>query len=130
MVQSSPPAAANRHALAIDKIRRTWRSFASSIVVTTRAAEKANGSLLAYKELDDAVVTSIRARVEFRRCCNLLEGSLTGQAKEHEALEGWLRSQPNMGTKRTPRLNGSEEMTHSSGVVPIESAIDSSSPLT
>lgn len=125
MVQSLPPASSNRHALAMDKIRRTWRSFASSIVVTTRAAEKAHGNPLALKELDDAVVTSIRARVEFRRYCSLLEGSLTGQAKEHEALEGWLRSQPSMGKKRTSRLNGSEAMTHPSGVLPlVDGAID------
>ena len=84
----------------IDKLRRSWRSLASSIVVTVQAAEKAATRPSGNKELDDAIVTNVRARMEFRRYCSLMEGALRGQAKESEALEGMLRSQPNMGRKR------------------------------
>jgi hypothetical protein len=108
---SSPtPIKTRTTAHSIDKIRRSWRSFASSIVVTARAAEKAAARPSSSKELDDAVVTNVRARIEFRRYCSLMEGALRGQAKESEALEGMLRSQPNMGRKRKASSNGANEL--------------------
>ena len=84
-----------------DKLKRAWRSLASSVVVSTRAAEKAAiKKNQDTKELDDAVMTLLRARSDFRRYVTTIEANLLGQAEENEALEGLLRSQPCMGRKR------------------------------
>mmetsp|Transcript_28242 Transcript_28242/g.83208 ORF Transcript_28242/g.83208 Transcript_28242/m.83208 type:complete len:133 (-) Transcript_28242:93-491(-) len=90
------------------RLRRAWRSFASSLVVAARAAEKsaktasAKGSATEAekKAVDDALVTMLRARSELRRVGSLVEARLRGNAKETEALELCLRSQPCIGRKR------------------------------
>ena len=69
-------------------------------MVSTRAAEKVITTPQSLNELDDAIAINLRARIDFHRYCNLLEQTLTGQAKETEALEGFMRSQPNLGRKR------------------------------
>jgi hypothetical protein len=85
----------------IDKLARSWRSLVSSIVVTTRAAEKlALHPNASGKELDDAVEQTVRARQDFRRYLTTIEAKLLGQAKETEALTGMLQSQPSTGCKR------------------------------
>ncbi|KAI2493095.1 hypothetical protein MHU86_21443 [Fragilaria crotonensis] len=85
----------------VGKLSRAWRSLVSSIVVTTRSAEKvATNPDSNSKELEDAVEQTVKARQEFRRCITTLEAQLLGQAKETEALLGLLQSQPRLGHKR------------------------------
>lgn len=84
-----------------DKLARTWRALVSSIVVTTRAAEKlASQPDASGNELEEAVEQTVRARQEFRRYVTTIEAKLLGQAKETEALTGMLQSQPSIGNKR------------------------------
>ena len=80
------------------RLRRSWRSFVSTIVVAARAANKTKD--LSDKALDDAVVSVLRSRIEFRRNVTHVEGKLTGQAQGTEALEGCMKSQPCVGRKR------------------------------
>lgn len=84
-----------------EKLGRAWRSLVSSIIVTTRAADKvtarADGNT---KELEEAVDQTLRARNDVRRYVTSIEANLMGQAKETEALAGLLQSQPRMGRKR------------------------------
>jgi hypothetical protein len=79
-------------------LRRAWRSFASTIIVASRAAGKAKDA--SAKDLDDAVVSVLRGCIAFRRCVTHVQAKLTGQAQETEALEGCMRSQPSLGRKR------------------------------
>lgn len=79
-------------------LRRAWRSFASAIVVAASAAGKAKDA--SEKDLDDAVVSVLRARIVFRRSLAHVEAKLIRQAQETEALEGCMRSQPTAGHKR------------------------------
>lgn len=80
------------------RLRRMWRSFASTIVVAARAASKAKDA--SDKVLDEAIVSVLRSRIDFRRNVTYVEIKLTGQAQEIEALEGCMRSQPSVGRKR------------------------------
>lgn len=83
-----------------DKLKQKWRSLVSSVVVANRAAEKAAGRPDS-KELDDAVMTTLRSRNDFRRYAAIIEASLLGQAKENEALEALFRSTPCLGSTTT-----------------------------
>lgn len=72
-----------------------------------RAAEKAaKENKSDAKEVDDAIVTTLRARSEFRKQLTLLEGKLTGQAQEIEALESCMRSQPRLGKRKRRQTDG------------------------
>jgi hypothetical protein len=98
-----------------EKLSRAWRSLVSSIVVTTRAADKlATRPDTNAKELEDAVDQTLRARQDFRRFVTTIEAKLLGQAKETEALAGLLQSQPRVGHKRKLRdaENGSHDETN------------------
>jgi len=95
------------------RLRRAWRSFSSSLVVAARAAEKVaknstggdnpstTGSVAKdKKDMNDALETTLRFRGELIRQTALCEAKLRGNAKETEALECSMRSQPSIGVKR------------------------------
>lgn len=91
-----------------NRLRRSWRALASSLVVAARAAEKVakNGGLddpKASKEkkaMDEALEQTLRARADLTRQATLCEAKLRGNAKETEALECSMRSGPSVGVKR------------------------------
>ena len=100
------------------RLRRAWRSLASSLVVAARAAEKTAKAAAAAevaaqnqvagaaaakfdrKGVEDALFTTLRARTELRRVATLAEAKLRGNARETESLELCQRSQPSIGKKR------------------------------
>lgn len=52
------------------------------------------------KELDESVVQFLKTRIEYGRNILHLEAKLQGKAKEMEAMDCYLRSQPRVGRKR------------------------------
>jgi len=99
------------------KLRRSWRPVVSSAIVAFRTADKFRTKLAELKqqnpsldtsltysnEVDEAVVTSLRARADLRKNITVLEGKLSGQAQEAEALESCMRTQSRLGRKRRKR---------------------------
>mmetsp|Transcript_6183 Transcript_6183/g.9463 ORF Transcript_6183/g.9463 Transcript_6183/m.9463 type:complete len:273 (-) Transcript_6183:489-1307(-) len=94
------------------KIRKSWRQVVSSAVITFRTADKFRAKLAAVqqqhpsldtspmlfsKEVDEGIVTSLRARADFRKNLTVLEGKVSGQAQEAEALESCRRTQSRLG---------------------------------
>jgi hypothetical protein len=86
-----------------ERLERVWRSLASSVVVATHKAENLaietkqkppDQCKHSLKELDEAVITFLRTRLEYRRQLALVEAKLEGRAQELEALESCVRSQP------------------------------------
>eukprot|EP01083_Nonionella_stella_P264001 896092_1 len=92
-------------------VRLSFRSFASSLIVAARQAEKvaaaggpvagkaspAAGAAKATDPLEEAVDMILKSRQAVRRTATLLEEQLRGNAKESEALHCCLRSQPCVG---------------------------------
>ena len=81
---------------------KAWRSMASSIVNAFQKAEKASNENTreSLKELDDSVVTFIRARMDLHRWISMVEANLQGKAQEREALENYVRSKPRLGKRK------------------------------
>jgi hypothetical protein len=88
-----------------DRLSRTWRSVASSVVVVSQKEEKAvaDPNKVTLKELDECVVGFLRTRVDWGRLVSYLEAKLEGKAKEMEILQNYVRSQPKLGRKRKQR---------------------------
>jgi len=64
------------------------------------------------KELDEAVVTFLRGRIEWTRQIAHIEAKLQGKEQEQEAMDCYLRSQPRLGRKRRKLLlDTKEELT-------------------
>ena len=72
--------------------------------MSTQKAEKAatseQPSRENLKELNDAVVTFLRARMEWGRQISHIEAKLQGKAQENETMDCYLRCQPRLGRKR------------------------------
>ena len=94
-----------------DRLPRTWRSLASSVVFATAKADKvpssqegnATAKQAALKEVDDAVVGLLRSRLELNRLISYLEAKLEGQATEMESLQHYVRSQPSLKRRSRKR---------------------------
>ena len=110
-------------------LRRSFRSFVSSLIVAARSAEKLshvgtaanNGTGKSTQEsqsqFDSAVKIILQQRQSVRQTASLLEGKLRGNAKESEALLCSLQSLPCVGVKR--KLECSNDLgnkRHSSGL--------------
>lgn len=100
---SSSTSSSNTHHNYDERLERVWRSLASSVVVATHKAENLatetkqkppDQCKQSLKELDEAVITFLRTRLEYRRQLALVEAKLEGRAQELEALESCVRSQP------------------------------------
>ena len=91
---------------AVMNVRRSFRSFASSLIVAARQAEKvaatkSSGSdTVADKSLEEAVQMILKQRQAVRRTATLLEGTLRGNISQSEALHCCLRSQPCVGGRK------------------------------
>jgi hypothetical protein len=85
-----------------ERLSKVWRSKASSIVGFFQKAEKTAKETTKEncKELDDAVLVYLRARMEWHRLISHVEAKLQGKAQEMEALENYVRTQPRLGKKR------------------------------
>lgn len=85
-----------------ERLAKAWRSMASSIVNAFQKAEKASNENTreSLKELDDSVVTFIRARMDLHRWISMVEANLQGKAQEREALENYVRSKPRLGKRK------------------------------
>jgi hypothetical protein len=88
-----------------DRLGRAWRSLASSLVMSFQKAEKAAQdpqppAREVLKELDEAVVTFLRTRMDWGRQISHIEATLQGKAQEMEAFDCYMRSQPRLGRKR------------------------------
>jgi len=102
-----------------DRLARTWRSLASSVVVAGQKAERcaADKNNRTLKELDDVVVGFLRTRVEWGRLISYLEAKLEGKAQEMETLQQYVKTQPSLGRKRkreedaAQAVVGAEEIT-------------------
>eukprot|EP00544_Gedaniella_sp_CCMP2646_P012469 CAMPEP_0202480222 /NCGR_PEP_ID=MMETSP1361-20130828/298_1 /ASSEMBLY_ACC=CAM_ASM_000849 /TAXON_ID=210615 /ORGANISM="Staurosira complex sp., Strain CCMP2646" /LENGTH=122 /DNA_ID=CAMNT_0049107641 /DNA_START=146 /DNA_END=514 /DNA_ORIENTATION=+ len=84
-------------------LRRLWLRYGQATHNAGRIAEKAvtaKGDEQANKDLGEAVVGVLKSNIDLRRAITHVEGKITGQAKETEALEGCMRSQPCVGRKR------------------------------
>ena len=89
-------------------VRKSFRSFASSLIVAARQAEKvaAAGGIGASKAkttkdpLEESVVMMLDKKKAVRRAATFLEGKLRGNVKESEALHCCLRSQPCVGGRK------------------------------
>jgi len=79
-----------------------------------------------FKELDEAVVLFLRARMEFHRLLSHVEAKLQGKAEEMESLETYLRTQPKVGKRKRKRSDEEHQQqqplttttTTQSGVAP------------
>mgnify|MGYP005844723473 CR=1 FL=1 len=88
-----------------DRLGRAWRSLASTVVLATQKTEKAANmrpqpSKESLKELDDAVVSFLRMRMEWGRQIYHVERKIQGKEQEMETTDCYLRSQPRLGKKR------------------------------
>lgn len=100
-------------------LRKLYRSYLSTIIVTSRAVDKIAQSTSDQKDIkDDAEVKKAVAAVvstanKIKRTATILEERLCGNAKESEALHLFQRSQPtwhNTGRKRKfTSINQNEE---------------------
>mmetsp|Transcript_30894 Transcript_30894/g.55984 ORF Transcript_30894/g.55984 Transcript_30894/m.55984 type:complete len:132 (-) Transcript_30894:1487-1882(-) len=85
-------------------VRRSFRSFASSLIVAARQAEKVAAMSGPDTPLDktakEAVEMILKQRQSVRRTATILEGKLRGNVKESEALHCCLRSQPCVGGRK------------------------------
>jgi len=100
-------------------VRKAFRSFTSALIVAARQAEnvvtaggtkmspvnttpgtKTTGGKSTKDPLEEAVGMVLKQRVALRRTATLLEGKLRGNAKESEALQCCLRSQPCVGGRK------------------------------
>eukprot|EP00978_Attheya_sp_CCMP212_P003173 scaffold6581_cov57-Attheya_sp.AAC.1 len=79
------------------RLRRSWRSLASSLVVAARVASKPNKDSQA---IETSLVTMLRARTELRRVLTSLESKKQGNEQEMEALECMVRTQPTALSKK------------------------------
>lgn len=89
-------------------LRRLWLRYGQATHHAGRAAEKAvaaKGDEQANKDLGEAIVGVLKSNVDLRRTITHVEAKITGQAKETEALEGCMRSQPSVGLKRKRNNN-------------------------
>ena len=96
-------------------LRKAWRTLISNVVVAANAAEKVIGDRSSAvdpavsekhkKVLDSALLQTLKARSDIVRTAIAAEARLRGNAKETEALECCLRSQPSMGRKRKRDLH-------------------------
>ena len=84
----------------VDKLKQKWRSLVSSIVVAHRTADKNSSSTTITKELDEAVLTTLKARNDFRKYVALIESNLLGQAQENAELAALYRSEPSCAGRR------------------------------
>jgi hypothetical protein len=97
----------------VTSLRKTFRSYASTLTLAARSAEKllakkANPSDVATTELDpkiredlkNSVKMTLKMKQALREQTALIEGNLRGNAKESEALHCMLRSQPCAGGKK------------------------------
>jgi hypothetical protein len=86
-------------------LRRLWLRYGQATHNAGRIAEKAVAAKgdeqeQANKDLGEAVVGVLKSNIDLRRAITHVEGKITGQAKETEALEGCMRSQPCLARKR------------------------------
>ena len=79
-----------------------WRHLVSSAANGLNKAEKAADSSTQEncRELEEALVTFLRSRIEFHRVLGNVEAKLQGKAEEREALEGYVRTQPRLGKRK------------------------------
>lgn len=94
-----------------DRLARTWRHLISSVFNATAKAEQIATStdVASVKEIDEAVVAFLRARLEWGRNISFLEAKLEGKAKEMEVLQHFVRTQPCLGTRKRKRRPSSQE---------------------
>jgi hypothetical protein len=89
-----------------ERLGKAWRNLASSVVSCFHKAEKSASEKerdtfnKTCKELDESVLTFIRARMEWHRLISHVEAKLQGQAEEMEALECYVRTQPRLGKRK------------------------------
>ena len=50
-----------------------------------------------FREVDDAVVTLLKTRIEFFRLLSHMEAVLQGKAQELESLETYVKTEPRVG---------------------------------
>jgi len=86
-------------------VRRSFRSFASALIVAARQAEKVAATSGSDKPAPDkttkeAIEMILKQRQAVRRMATILEGKLRGNVKESEALHCCLRSQPCVGGRK------------------------------
>jgi hypothetical protein len=86
-----------------DRLSRTWRHLISSVFHATSKAEQTTAEVASIKEIDDAVVAFLRARLEWGRNISFLEAKLEGKAKEMEVLQHYSRTQPCLGLRKRKR---------------------------
>jgi hypothetical protein len=85
-----------------ERLSKSWRNLASSIVGAFQRAEKAGAETTkeTLKELDESVLVLIRTRMEFHRLLSRVEAKLQGKQQEMEALENYVRAQPRLGKRK------------------------------
>jgi hypothetical protein len=84
--------------------------MASTVVLATQKTDKAANmkpqpDKQSLKELDDAVVSFLRMRMEWGRQISHVQAKLQGKAQEIETVDCYLRSQPRLGRKRKRNNN-------------------------
>ncbi|GAX16089.1 hypothetical protein FisN_20Hu234 [Fistulifera solaris] len=86
-----------------DRLSKTWRHLISSVFHATSKAEQTTADVASIKEIDDAVVAFLRARLEWGRNISFLEAKFEGKAKEMEVLQHYSRTQPCLGLRKRKR---------------------------
>ncbi|KAG7374345.1 hypothetical protein IV203_013440 [Nitzschia inconspicua] len=134
-----------------ERLSRTWKTMGTAAIQMLSKSEKAVASQLQaqqeqqrhqqspdlaslqaatkenYKQLDECVVTFLKARIEFLRLLNHIEAKIQGKAEEMESLETYIQMEPRIGgIKRkhtdmetqpttvdaTLRIDGADPSTH------------------
>jgi Fic family protein len=85
-----------------ERLSKSWRNLASSIVGAFQKAEKASAETTkeTLKELDESVLVLIRTRMEYHRLLSHVEAKLQGKQQEMESLENYVRTQPRLGKRK------------------------------
>ena len=84
----------------IKSVKRSFRSFTSSLIVAVRQAEKlvlgdnADASDKQTRQLKEALIMVLKQRQQLRATATLFEDKLRGNLKETQALHCSLKSTP------------------------------------
>jgi len=111
----------HRHHTEGERLTRSWRNVASSIVVAAQKAERVCGVTAAsgagaaaaptregLKELDDAIIYYLKSRQEWSSLLSYVEAKLVGTAEELDTLRSYNRSVPKLGINKRKRDGGND----------------------
>ncbi|KAG7349465.1 hypothetical protein IV203_012062 [Nitzschia inconspicua] len=129
-----------------ERLSRTWKTMGTAAIQMLSKSEKAVASQLEaqqeqqrhqqspdlaslqaatkdnYKQLDECVVTFLKARIEFLRLLNHIEAKIQGKAEEMESLETYIQMEPRIGGMKRKHTDMETQPTTVDATLPIDGA--------